>query len=79
MIRTIRWSLRHFRRVVFIEEQGVSEAEEIDDLDAAALHLLARLDGRPVGTARLLRQGDTGKTAVLRCCERRVAPDLALA
>ncbi len=57
------------RRVVFIEEQGVPEAEEIDDLDAAALHLLARLDGRPVGTARLLRQGDTGKigrVAVLR-------------
>lgn len=57
------------RRVVFIEEQGVPEAEEIDDLDAGALHLLARLNGRPLGTARLLRQGDTGKigrVAVLR-------------
>lgn len=49
------------RRAVFIEEQGVSEAEELDDKDAGALHLLARRDGRPVGTARILLQGDTGK------------------
>ena len=49
------------RRAVFIEEQGVSEAEELDDKDAGAIHLLARRDGRPVGTARILLQGDTGK------------------
>lgn len=49
------------RRVVFIEEQNVPEAEELDDLDEVALHLLARLDGRPLGTARLLRLGETGK------------------
>ena len=49
------------RRVVFIEEQGVSEAEECDELDAAALHLLANLDGRPVGSARLLALGEVGK------------------
>lgn len=49
------------RRAVFIEEQGIAEAEEIDDLDGEALHLLALQDGQPVGTARLLRKGATGK------------------
>lgn len=52
---------RALRRVVFIEEQGVSEADEVDELDDQALHLLATLDGRPVGSARLLVAGDTGK------------------
>ncbi len=49
------------RRIVFIEEQSVPEAEEVDGRDAGALHLLARLDGLPVGCARLLVMGDTGK------------------
>lgn len=49
------------RRRVFIEEQLVSEAEELDGLDEGALHLLAQIDGRPVGTARILIHGDTGK------------------
>jgi ElaA protein len=49
------------RRVVFIEEQGVSPDDEIDGLDGQAIHLLA-LDGdEPVGTARLLVKGDLGK------------------
>ena len=49
------------RRAVFIEEQGISEADEIDDLDDQAIHLLAVIDGDPVGTARLLIEGDLGK------------------
>lgn len=49
------------RRVVFIEEQQVPEAEEVDGRDGQALHLLARLDGRAVGCARILLHGDTGK------------------
>ena len=52
---------RALRRTVFIEEQGVSEADEIDDLDGEAIHLLATVAGRPVGRARLLIEGDTGK------------------
>ncbi|WP_108643852.1 GNAT family N-acetyltransferase [Fuscovulum blasticum] len=52
---------RALRRTVFIEEQGVSEADEVDDLDDVAIHLLARVVGEPVGTARLLVQGETGK------------------
>lgn len=49
------------RRAVFIEEQGVSAALEVDGRDDAAIHLLAEVEGRPVGTARLLTEGDTGK------------------
>ena len=52
---------RALRRTVFIEEQGVSEADEVDDKDDEAIHLLARLHGTPVGSARLLVLGDTGK------------------
>jgi ElaA protein len=52
---------RLLRRIVFIEEQGVSEAVDVDDLDGQAVHLLATLAGRPVGSARLLTLGNTGK------------------
>ncbi len=49
------------RRLVFIEEQGISLQDEIDGRDAEALHLLARWNGRPVGTARILLAADHGK------------------
>jgi len=49
------------RRTVFIEEQGVSEADEVDGLDGQAIHLLAFIGAVPVGTARSLVKVDTGK------------------
>jgi predicted GNAT family N-acyltransferase len=52
---------RDLRRRVFIDEQGISEADELDDLDDVATHLVANLDGQPAGTARLLVKGDMGK------------------
>jgi len=52
---------QHLRRIVFIDEQGVSEADEVDGLDDQAIHLLAWDGDRPVGTARMLVQGTTGK------------------
>lgn len=52
---------RALRRAVFIDEQGVPEAEEIDNLDPDALHLIAHAGSRPVGSARLLIVGSTGK------------------
>lgn len=52
---------RALRRAVFIDEQGVSEADEIDDQDDVAIHLLASDDGHPLGSARLLVTGDTVK------------------
>ncbi|MEM6902127.1 MAG: GNAT family N-acetyltransferase [Pseudomonadota bacterium] len=41
------------RRTVFIQEQGVSEEEEMDGLDDRCVQVLARVDGLPVGTARI--------------------------
>jgi ElaA protein len=52
---------RRLRRIVFIGEQGVSEADEVDDKDGEAIHLLAVQDGEPVGSARLLQMGEIGK------------------
>ncbi|MFO1201986.1 MAG: GNAT family N-acetyltransferase [Tabrizicola sp.] len=52
---------QRLRRVVFIEEQGVSEADEVDGLDPEAIHLLAFEGEVPVGTARLLVKGPVGK------------------
>ena len=52
---------RALRRVVFIEEQGVSEADELDDLDGVAVHLLATVDGRPMGSARIIPGNGYGK------------------
>lgn len=52
---------RALRRAVFIDEQSIPEAEEWDGLDDGALHFLALRDGRAIGTARILIQGDTGK------------------
>ena len=49
------------RRVVFIDEQGVSEEDEVDGLDGEAIHLLAFDGDEPVGTARLLVKGAVGK------------------
>lgn len=50
------------RRDVFVDEQGVDEAIEIDGKDPEAAHVLARVDGDPIGTARLREIGDaTGK------------------
>lgn len=49
------------RRKVFIEEQNVAEEIELDDLDATAVHLLAVRDGRAIGTARLLIDGERAK------------------
>lgn len=42
------------RRIVFIEEQGVSEAEEVDGRDSDALHVLAMSEGKALGCARIL-------------------------
>ena len=39
----------------------MSEADELDDKDDEAIHLLATLNGKPVGVARLLTTGGTGK------------------
>jgi len=57
------------RRDVFVDEQGVDEAIEIDGKDPEATHVLARLDGEAVGTARL-RAVDDGVGKVERVAVR---------
>ena len=49
------------RKAVFVEEQGIALAEDIDGLDDMATHFLATEDGTPIGTARLIEKGSTGK------------------
>ncbi|MEP4195449.1 MAG: GNAT family N-acetyltransferase [Aliishimia sp.] len=49
------------RRVVFIDEQNVPAEEEVDGLDDTAVHLLAQVNGQPVGTARIVVQNDNAK------------------
>ena len=41
------------RRIVFVDEQGVREDEELDGLDEHCVHFLAEIDERVVGTARM--------------------------
>ena len=62
---------RALRRTVFIDEQGVTEAEEWDGRDAEAMHLLGWIDDRAVATARIFLEGDTGKIG--RVCVLAVA------
>lgn len=64
-------SCHAIRRAVFIEEQGIPEADEWDDLDDQAIHLLAWHEGEAVGTARVLLDGATGK--ISRVCVLPVA------
>jgi predicted GNAT family N-acyltransferase len=57
------------RMRVFVREQGVPKEIELDRDDERALHFLATVDGKPVGTARLvLRRGNAkiGRMAVLK-------------
>ena len=49
------------RRIVFIDEQGVSEADERDGRDDEALHVLASKGGQALGCARILISGEVAK------------------
>lgn len=57
------------RREVFIAGQGVPVDLERDELDPLAVHVLARRDGTPVATGRLVARDDgvgvLGRVAVL--------------
>ncbi len=54
------------RTRVFVEEQGVPTAIELDGQDPQCHHLLAYLGDRPIGTVRLLPDGRIGRLAVLK-------------
>ena len=61
-----RAQLAQVRTAVFVDEQGVPPEIEMDDQDVSCHHLLAQLDGEPIGTARLLADGRIGRLAVVR-------------
>jgi predicted GNAT family N-acyltransferase len=42
------------RIAVFVDEQGISRSDELDDLDASATHCVGYVDGAPVAAGRLL-------------------------
>ena len=54
------------RYEVFVDEQNVPEELEIDGLAGEAKHVLAFVDGVPIGTGRILDDGHIGRVAVLK-------------
>jgi predicted GNAT family N-acyltransferase len=58
--------LMSVRRRVFVEEQGIPESEEMDELDPSCRHALAfAAGGELAGTGRLAPSGKIGRIAVL--------------
>jgi predicted GNAT family N-acyltransferase len=61
-----RTSAMPIRFAVFVEEQGVPAALEMDDMDARCVHAIVFEGSRPVATGRLLPDGHIGRMAVLK-------------
>ena len=59
-------ALKEIRYAVFVVEQDVPVEEEWDGQDETAIHFLATVNGLPVGTARLLPNGQITRMAVLQ-------------
>ncbi len=54
----VEWeAVKELRVRVFVQEQGCPLDEEFDEYDEAAVHAVALLDGRVVGTGRVYRNG----------------------
>ena len=63
---------------VFVGEQGIPVEEELDELDARAVHAIATLDGTVVGTGRLvMTAGNTPEPGqpIARIGRMAVAPE----
>jgi predicted GNAT family N-acyltransferase len=60
------------RFAIFVGEQNVPAGIELDDLDASCVHAVAYdVDGKAVGTGRLLPDGHIGRMAVVKEWRRR--------
>lgn len=69
------------RKEVFVKEQHVSEAEEYDEYDASALHLIVYVDEQTAATGRIWHDGKNfriGRLAVLKQFRGQQIGDLAL-
>jgi predicted GNAT family N-acyltransferase len=58
-------TLMQLRTRVFVEEQNVSAALEIDGKDSECQHVKAIVDGLVIGTGRLMSNGFIGRMCVL--------------
>lgn len=54
------------RLAVFVNEQRIPVAEEVDTLDPVSLHAVIEIDGQAVATGRLCPDGRVGRMAVLK-------------
>jgi len=60
------------RFAIFVGEQNVPAGIELDDLDASCVHAIAYdVDGKAIGTGRLLPDGHIGRMAVVPEWRRR--------
>jgi predicted GNAT family N-acyltransferase len=60
------------RFAIFVGEQNVPAGIELDDLDASCIHAIAYdVDGKAIGTGRLLPDGRIGRMAVIPEWRRR--------
>jgi predicted GNAT family N-acyltransferase len=60
------------RFAIFVGEQNVPAGIELDDMDASCVHAVAfDVDGKAVGTGRLLPDGHIGRMAVVQEWRRR--------
>jgi len=67
--QTYQSALTAVRYAVFVDEQGVPAALELDKHDNACLHVLATdPTGRPIGSGRIMPDGHIGRMAVLQDC-----------
>ena len=68
-------ALSSIRHAVFVEEQGVSKDDDLDGSDTLAIHALAMIGDRPVGTGRIISgsnaEGTIGRMAVVLEWRRR--------
>jgi NAD(P)-dependent dehydrogenase (short-subunit alcohol dehydrogenase family)/predicted GNAT family N-acyltransferase len=67
---TMRKHAQPVRFQVFVDEQGIDPALELDTLDAECVHCVAWIDGVVAGTGRLLPDGHIGRMAVLAAFRR---------
>ena len=70
-IQLLDWpsAMKEAKRIrfdVFVDEQRVPAEIELDEHDAQCVHALAYIDGRAIGTGRLLPDGHIGRMAVLK-------------
>ena len=60
------------RFAIFVDEQNVPQGIELDDQDVSCVHALAYdVDGKAIGTGRLLPDGHIGRMAVVKEWRRR--------